>query len=226
MCVFRIYRGSRHLLWGLASHDLPGVFLACHTHIRQLSCTWTEHILFGTIALIPSLCWCPTNNNKCRAATTTKKPNTMKLSIAALTLLVIASFTESVEDFEQNLRGISEIDDEEDGEDADLLDVRSADITDIFQLGKPTWGGSGCPSGTSKVVLSPADIPGQKGVSAMTVIFDAYFAKTSRDRSREYKSCSLALPVKVKPGFQVAIIKASFSKNAAFLCTRRAIVLL
>jgi hypothetical protein len=137
----------------------------------------------------------------------------MQFSAAALLLLAFISFTESVEDNGPNLRG-REIDDEEDGERADLLsEFRTADLSEIFQLGAPTWGGTGCPEGTVQVIVSPEDIDGEEGVEAVTVIFDAYIAETDTKRNRDYKSCALAIPLKAKPGIQVGIFQIDYRGN-------------
>jgi hypothetical protein len=136
----------------------------------------------------------------------------MQFSAAALLLLAFISFTESVEDNGPNLRG-HKIDDEEDGEGADLLsEFRTTDITDIFQLGQPTWGGSGCPEGTVQVVASPKDIDEEEGVEAVSVLFSAYQANTY-ETNRDYKSCALAIPLKAKPGIQVGIFQIDYRGN-------------
>ena len=142
----------------------------------------------------------------------------MKFFAAALLFLAFISFTESVEDNGPNLGG-REIDDEEVDDPADLFEFRQADLSKIFTLGNATFGGTGCPAGTVRTVASPEDIPGEEGVSAVSILFDQYFAETDAKRSRDYKSCVLAIPMKVKPGIQVGIFQAS-KTNTEFLCTR------
>lgn len=136
----------------------------------------------------------------------------MKVTAPVLLLLTVISVTKSLEDDERNLRGGDDVDanvEFDDEDDADLLAFRTNDITDIFQLGTPTWGGSGCPEGTVHVVTSPEDIPGESGVNAVTVIFDAYVAETSPTSTREYRGCALAIPLIAKPGFQIGIFQVS-----------------
>lgn len=131
----------------------------------------------------------------------------MKFTAAALLFLAFISFTESVEDNERNLRGGGDSDGDED---ADTFAFRTTtDVTDIFQLGTPTFGGTGCPDGTVQVIVSPEDIEGEEGTNAVTVLFDAYIAETSATTTRDYKSCSLAIPLKAKPGIQIGIFQAS-----------------
>jgi hypothetical protein len=71
-----------------------------------------------------------------------------------------------------------------------------------FSLGDPTYYGSGCPDGTVEVT-SPDS-------SVVSVLFSAYQAKTTSSILRDRKSCNMALPVYVEPGYSVGIFKVDY----------------
>ncbi|DAZ99065.1 TPA: hypothetical protein N0F65_008370 [Lagenidium giganteum] len=75
-----------------------------------------------------------------------------------------------------------------------------------FKFGSPTFFGSGCPAGTVRLVPST---DGQ----TFSVLFSAYNAQTSSSSTRQRKSCNLAVPVDVQPGFSVAIFKVDYRGN-------------
>jgi hypothetical protein len=61
-----------------------------------------------------------------------------------------------------------------------------------YTLGKPTFFGSGCPSDTVAVVSS-------SDAKTISVLFSDFGSKTTSSRMRQYKACSLAVPLDVKP---------------------------
>lgn len=73
-----------------------------------------------------------------------------------------------------------------------------------FSLSTPTYFGSGCPSGSVKIVQPPGDS------STVTVLFSAYKALASGSTTRDRRSCNLAVPVTVKPGYSCGIFKVDY----------------
>jgi Domain of unknown function (DUF4360) len=73
-----------------------------------------------------------------------------------------------------------------------------------FQLGEPTYFGSGCPDGSVEVVQPDGDS------STVSVLFSDYMAETNGSRLRDRKSCNLAVPVTVEPGWSCGIFKVDY----------------
>ena len=71
-----------------------------------------------------------------------------------------------------------------------------------ISFGKPTFFGSGCPEGTVSV---------RSYGQVLSLRFSKYSASTSRTDTYNRKSCSLALPVDIAPGYAVAIAQSEFS---------------
>lgn len=74
---------------------------------------------------------------------------------------------------------------------------------DDIRLGVPGYGGSGCPSGSASVTLSPDQ-------KALTLIFDSFMAEAGAYKRLGRKSCNLAIPVHIPQGFSVSIIQADY----------------
>ena len=72
-----------------------------------------------------------------------------------------------------------------------------------IELGRPGYGGNGCPHGTASVTLSPDK-------KSLSIIFDEFLVETSRRKKIARKSCNIAIPVHVPQGFSVSIIEADF----------------
>ena len=74
-----------------------------------------------------------------------------------------------------------------------------------ISLGKPGYGGNGCPAGTADVALGA-------GGKTLTLRFDSYQASAggSSGKSLDRKTCNLAIPVKVPAGKSVSIIAIDF----------------
>jgi hypothetical protein len=72
-------------------------------------------------------------------------------------------------------------------------------------LGKPGYGGSGCPGGTASVALAPDG-------KSLSLRFTRYrvAAGGGSGRSFDRKNCSLAIPVNVPSGKSVSIISADY----------------
>jgi Domain of unknown function (DUF4360) len=65
-----------------------------------------------------------------------------------------------------------------------------------------TYGGSGCPTDSAKVNVSP---DGQE----LTILFDKFIAQGSNPADSR-KSCNLSIPVKVPQGFQISLYEADY----------------
>jgi hypothetical protein len=70
-------------------------------------------------------------------------------------------------------------------------------------LGVPTYGGTGCPSGTAAVALS-----GQ----TLSILYDQFVAEAGGPTGRTFdrKSCNLAIPVNVPNGLSVSIVSVDY----------------
>lgn len=75
-----------------------------------------------------------------------------------------------------------------------------------LKLGKPAYGGPGCPAGTAS-----ASVTG--GGTRLTVKFSKYqvAAGGSSGKSFDRKACSLSIPVTVPSGYSVAVIAVDFA---------------
>ncbi len=67
------------------------------------------------------------------------------------------------------------------------------------QIGQPAYGGSGCPAGSAAVMLSP---DGNEHV----ILLDKYSTETGTNGKKiDRKSCSIAIPIQVPAGYQLAV---------------------
>jgi Domain of unknown function (DUF4360) len=65
-----------------------------------------------------------------------------------------------------------------------------------------SYGGNGCPSGSSSIRISPN---GQE----LILLFDKFIA-LGNDAKQSRKSCNLSIPIKVPPGFQISLYDAEY----------------
>lgn len=74
-----------------------------------------------------------------------------------------------------------------------------------LRLGMPGYAGTGCPSGSASVTLSPDE-------TELSILFDSFLVEAGGDSRKriDRKNCSLAVPVAVPQGYSVAIIKADY----------------
>ena len=72
------------------------------------------------------------------------------------------------------------------------------------KLGRPSYGGPGCPAGTATVVA---------GNDSISIRFDRYqvAAGGASGKGFDRKACSLSIPVKVPAGKSVAVIAVTFT---------------
>ena len=89
-----------------------------------------------------------------------------------------------------------------------LLLASTASFAETVTLGLPSYGGSGCPTGSASATVSP---DGQE----LSVIFDKFVANNGR------KNCALTIPVKVPNGFQVSIYTMDYRGYVAPKTTGR-----
>lgn len=77
-------------------------------------------------------------------------------------------------------------------------------------LGNPGYAGSGCPSGTASVTLSP-------DYTALSILFDNYIVESGGNtgRTMDRKSCNISVPVHVPQGYSVSLIKIDYRGFAA-----------
>eukprot|EP01083_Nonionella_stella_P208695 757147_1 len=74
---------------------------------------------------------------------------------------------------------------------------------DVFQLGTPTFNGSGCPKNSVSVTTASDG-------KSVSVLFSKYFAETTSGKKTARKACSLAVPVDVEQGYSIGIFKVEY----------------
>jgi hypothetical protein len=74
-----------------------------------------------------------------------------------------------------------------------------------LKLGIPASGGSGCPAGSVSATLSPDD-------QQLSILFDSFAASAGGDTNKtsDRKSCNIAIPVSVPPGYSVSILSIDY----------------
>jgi hypothetical protein len=89
-----------------------------------------------------------------------------------------------------------------------LLSVAAANAQ--ISLGSPVYGGTGCPAGSASVSLT-------EDQQTLSILFDSFVvqAPTVQNAMFDRKSCNLRIPVRVGPGYQVALIAFDYNGFAA-----------
>lgn len=73
---------------------------------------------------------------------------------------------------------------------------------DDVRLGTPEYNGTGCPTGTASVALSP-------DAKSLSILFDSFVVNTAGvDAAR--KNCNIAVPVHVPNGYSVSIFQIDY----------------
>jgi hypothetical protein len=74
-----------------------------------------------------------------------------------------------------------------------------------LRLGQPAYGGTGCPSGSASVTVSPDQ-------SALSILFDSYVTESGATTGRavDRKSCNISIPVTVPSGYSVAVFQVDY----------------
>ena len=88
---------------------------------------------------------------------------------------------------------------------AALMLSAPAFAADDISLGKPGYGGTGCPDGSVSATLSP-------DAKSLSLLFDKYQVAVggTSGKSFDRKSCNIAIPVHVPQGLSVSILKIDF----------------
>lgn len=78
-------------------------------------------------------------------------------------------------------------------------------FADDISLGKPGYGGTGCPDGTVSATLSP-------DAKSLSLLFDQYQVAVggTTGKSFDRKSCNIAIPVRVPSGMSVSILNIDY----------------
>lgn len=78
-------------------------------------------------------------------------------------------------------------------------------VADDISLGKPGYGGNGCPGGSAAVILS-AD------AKSLSLLFDLYSAEAGGGTQKTFdrKSCNLAIPVHVPQGLSISVLAIDY----------------
>ena len=71
-----------------------------------------------------------------------------------------------------------------------------------LSLGRPAYGGPGCPQGTASAQLG--------GDGSLSVRFSRFNVAAGGARSFDRKACSLAIPVRVPAGRSVAVLSVAY----------------
>lgn len=79
----------------------------------------------------------------------------------------------------------------------------SASAQSVIQLGQPGYGGTGCPSNSASVSLSPDQ-------SSLSILFDQYVVEAGNGRSMDRKSCNIAIPVRVPQGYSISVFQVDY----------------
>lgn len=74
---------------------------------------------------------------------------------------------------------------------------------DDVSLYEPQYGGTGCPSGSASVALSPDN-------KALSILFDQYVAEAGGNLSFDRKNCNIAIPLHVPQGYSFAIVDIDY----------------
>jgi hypothetical protein len=76
---------------------------------------------------------------------------------------------------------------------------------DDIRLGKPTYGGTGCPAGTAAAALTDDR-------KSLTIVFDQFFVEAGGETNKSFarQVCNVAIPVHVPQGLSVSILAIDY----------------
>lgn len=85
------------------------------------------------------------------------------------------------------------------------LGAASAAQAQDISLGKPGYGGTGCPEGSVSATLSP-------DAKSLSLLFDSYSVEAGGDTRKRFdrKACNIAIPVRVPQGYSVSVIAIDY----------------
>ncbi len=83
----------------------------------------------------------------------------------------------------------------------ETLEVNPNDIS----LGRPSYGGNGCPDGTVAATLS-------NDRKTLSILFDEYIVEVggATGKTMDRKSCNIAIPVRVPNGYSVSLLTIDY----------------
>ena len=86
-----------------------------------------------------------------------------------------------------------------------LISAETMADSDDIRLGRPGYGGNGCPAGSASATLSPDR-------KALSIIFDEFMVEAGGSTRRKVsrKSCNIAIPVHVPQGLSVSLFKLDY----------------
>lgn len=72
-------------------------------------------------------------------------------------------------------------------------------------VGRPSWGGNGCPAGTMQVQFAPDNL-------SFTILFDQFVAETdgSRGSRRDLMTCDALIPIEIPTNMQMEITRVDY----------------
>ena len=81
------------------------------------------------------------------------------------------------------------------------LGVRADHVGQFVEIGQPTVGGTGCPSGSVAVSLDPT-------TGDLSVLFDSFTVEAEGSTRIARKACSLAIPITLPAGKAVSVLQS------------------
>lgn len=76
-------------------------------------------------------------------------------------------------------------------------------FADDVRLGYPAYNGTGCPTGSASVALSPDN-------KSLSILFNSFLVETNASRMVDRKNCDIAVPVHVPQGLSVSVINIDY----------------
>ena len=72
-------------------------------------------------------------------------------------------------------------------------------------VGRPSWGGNGCPAGTMSVQFAPDNL-------SFTILFDQFVAETdgTRMQRRDVMTCNALIPIEIPANMQMEITRVDY----------------
>ncbi len=86
-----------------------------------------------------------------------------------------------------------------------ILITNSQAHADGIRVGKPVYGGTGCPQGTADLAMNPDG-------SDLSILFSRYFAAAGGETGRLFdrKACGLAIPIHIPAGLSVSLVRVDY----------------
>ncbi len=86
-----------------------------------------------------------------------------------------------------------------------LASTSPAAMADDIWVGQPAYGGTGCPSGSASVTLSPDS-------KSLSILFDSFTTEAGgmTGRTVDRKGCNIAIPVHVPQGYSLSVFQIDY----------------